>query len=169
MIENLTDASLEVTLTTFGVPEVAPDAGDYGCKITHRYFTLGGVEVSEPLNAGTRLVAVLEVTPFEDLAARLILDDPLPGGFEIDNPTLIRSGDVGALNWLETAELAHVAFRSDRFIAAVDPRTATPFRLAYTLRAVTPGRYHHGAATVEDMYRPAFRAHTGSGRVEVTP
>jgi uncharacterized protein YfaS (alpha-2-macroglobulin family) len=41
--------------------------------------------------------------------------------------------------------------------------------LAYIVRAVSPGQFHHPAATVEDMYRPEFRAWTDSGRVEVVP
>ena len=44
-----------------------------------------------------------------------------------------------------------------------------PFRLAYIVRAVTPGTYHHPAATVEDMYRPEYRANTATGRITVTP
>ena len=80
-----------------------------------------------------------------------------------------RSGDIGALDWLKTKEPETAEFRSDRFIAAVDHRKAEPFRLAYAVRAVTPGRYHHPAATVEDMYRPEYRANTATGQVTVTP
>jgi uncharacterized protein YfaS (alpha-2-macroglobulin family) len=97
------------------------------------------------------------------------VDDPLPAGFEIDNPNLIRSGELGALDWLRTAEAETAEFRSDRFIAAVNHRSADPFRLAYIVRAVTPGQYHHPAATVEDMYRPEYRANTATGSVTVSP
>ena len=46
-------------------------------------------------------------------------------------------------------------------------RDASAVTLAYVVRAVTPGVFHHPAASVEDMYRPAYRARTGTGRVEV--
>jgi alpha-2-macroglobulin len=96
-------------------------------------------------------------------------DDPLPAGFEIDNPNLLRSGDPGQLAWLQADEVATIAeFRADRFVAAVDWRGAEPFRLAYLVRAVSPGAFHHPAASVEDMYRPAYRARSDAGRVEVT-
>jgi uncharacterized protein YfaS (alpha-2-macroglobulin family) len=36
------------------------------------------------------------------------------------------------------------------------------------VRAVSPGTFHHPAATVEDMYRPDFRARTDAGVVAVT-
>jgi uncharacterized protein YfaS (alpha-2-macroglobulin family) len=121
------------------------------------------------VTAGTRLVTVLEVTPFGPREARLMLNDPLPAGFEIDNPNLMRAGDVRALDWLglET-EPRHVEFRDERFLAAVDHRGEDPFRLAYIVRAITPGTFHHAAASVEDMYRPAFRARTEAGLVTVT-
>jgi len=59
-------------------------------------------------------------------------------------------------------------FRQDRFSAAVTWDSADPFRLAYRLRAVTPGQFSHPAATVEDMYRPERRGWTGAGNVEIT-
>ena len=169
VIENTSAVPIDVTMTAYGIPEVAPAADGYGYKITRRYFTMEGAAAEGPVASGDRLVVVIEVTPFEDIGARLIVDDPLPAGFEIDNPNLLRSGDIGALDWLKTKEPETAEFRSDRFIAAVDHRKAEPFRLAYAVRAVTPGRYHHPAATVEDMYRPEYRANTGTGQVTVTP
>ena len=38
---------------------------------------------------------------------------------------------------------------------------------AYMVRAVSPGRFHRPAASVEDMYRPAYRARTDAGTVTV--
>ena len=115
------------------------------------------------------MVAVLEITPFEAVGARLIIDDPLPAGFEIDNPNLLRSGQLRGLDWLQIKDAENAEFRSDRFIAAVNHRSAKPFQLAYIVRAVTPGTYHHPAATVEDMYRAEYRANTDTGRVTVLP
>ena len=63
----------------------------------------------------------------------------------------------------ETAE-----FRSDRFLAAVDWQSENLFRLAYIVRAVSPGSFHHPAASVEDMYRPQMRARTDAGQVTIT-
>ena len=169
VIENVSDIAMDVTMTAYGVPEVPPAAGGYGYAITRSYFTMEGVPAQGPMKSGDRMVVVLEVNPFEDVGARLILDDPLPAGFEIDNPNLLRSGQVGALDWLQTKEAENAEFRSDRFVAAVNHRDADAFRLAYIVRAVTPGTYHHPAATVTDMYRPEYRANTDTGEVTVTP
>ena len=97
-----------------------------------------------------------------------MIDDPLPAGIEIDNPSLLRSGDVGALDWLDLTEAEHSEFRSDRFLSAVDLRFDGPVTLAYVARAVSPGSFHRPAAAVEDMYRPNYRARTETGRVSVT-
>ncbi|MEO1140246.1 MAG: alpha-2-macroglobulin family protein, partial [Pseudomonadota bacterium] len=170
--QTLTNAggnATDITLTTIGVPEVAPEAGGYGYAIKRGYYTMDGVPVGlESVATGTRLVTVLTVRPFEKGEARLMVDDPLPAGLEIDNPNLLRSGDVNALDWLDPATARHTEFRSDRFLAAVDWRSDKPFQLAYIVRAVSPGDYHHPAVSVEDMYRPQYRARSATGRMTVT-
>jgi len=113
--------------------------------LTRDYYDMQGQAISGPVRSGTRMVVVLNVTPFEKTAARLMVNDPLPAGLEIDNPSLIRSGQIA------------------------NHRSAAPFQLAYVVRAVTPGVYHHPAATVEDMYRAAYRAHTATGALTVLP
>jgi len=42
------------------------------------------------------------------------------------------------------------------------------FAVAYVVRAVSPGRYVHPQAYVEDMYRPDRFGRTGTGTIEVT-
>ncbi|MCB4457108.1 alpha-2-macroglobulin family protein [Leisingera sp. McT4-56] len=158
----------EITLTTLGVPEVPPAAGGFGYTIERSYYSLEGQPLdAQSVSAGARFVAVLQVKPHEKTGARLMINDPLPAGFEIDNPNLLRSGDLRDLDWLNPAEAEHAEFRSDRFLAALNVRDASAVTLAYVVRAVTPGVFHHPAASVEDMYRPAYRARTAAGRVEV--
>ena len=160
--------STDITLTTLGVPEVAPEAGGTGFTIEREYYALDGtpIERSE-FSVGERFVTVLRITPHEKLGARLMVNDPLPAGIEIDNPNLLRSGDLRELSWLGLAEAEHTEFRSDRFLAAVNLRGSGKVTLGYIARAVTPGSFHHPAASVEDMYRPAYRARTATGRVTV--
>jgi hypothetical protein len=169
LIRNAGAALVDVTLTTFGVPQEAPEAGGYGYALSRRYFTMEGAPVSGPVASGTRLVAVLEVQAFEEIGARLMIDDPLPAGLEIDNPNLLDSASIAALDWINTVTPQTVEFRADRFLAAVDHQGTQPFQLAYVVRAVTPGDYHHPAALVTDMYRPEYRANTDTGRLTVTP
>lgn len=167
-IRNLSGTAQDVTLTTYGVPMVSPEAGGYGYSITRTSYDMDGTSVDGPWRVGERRVIVLRVVPFEDVGARLMIDDPLPAGIEIDNPNLLRAGDVRGLDWLEPATPEHAEFRSDRFLAAVDHRSKDAFELAYIARAVSAGDFHHPAALVEDMYRVEYRAVTTTGRTVVT-
>ncbi|WP_328591472.1 alpha-2-macroglobulin family protein [Marimonas lutisalis] len=168
-IRNESGEPTDVTLTTFGVPQVPPPAGGYGYRIERTYYTMDGQQVQELApKVGERLVVVLRIAPFERGEARLMIGDPLPAGFEIDNPNLLRSGDIRALDWLKPQQARHAEFRADRFLAAVDWRSDKAFQLAYIVRAVSPGVFHHPAANVEDMYRPHYRAVTETGRLRIS-
>ncbi|MCV2867506.1 alpha-2-macroglobulin family protein [Defluviimonas sp. WL0002] len=170
IIANAGTAEATLTLSVFGVPAAPEPAGGNGYAITRSWYDLDGKPAdTSSVAQGTRLVTVIEVTPLGGGEARLMVDDPLPAGFEIDNPNLIRGGDIAALDWLEPIESPRtVEFRQDRFLAAVDWTSSRPFRLAYIVRAVSPGNYRLPAATVEDMYRPDFRARSDEGRVIVS-
>ena len=169
-IRNTGQSDTNVTLTTVGVPEIPEPAGGYGYQISRQYFDTDGNAVDlNGVKSGTRLVTVLTISPSTSGEARLMVNDPLPAGLEIDNPNLISSGDISALSWLNTTYAEYSEFRSDRFLAAVDWRSDQPFQLAYVVRAVSPGNYRHPAATVEDMYRPRYRAHTDTGTMSVSP
>ncbi|WP_299728905.1 alpha-2-macroglobulin family protein [uncultured Tateyamaria sp.] len=167
-IRNISGVAQDVTLTTYGVPLTPVAAGGYGYSITRSTYDLEGTLVDGPWRVGERRVVVLRVVPFEEVGARLMIDDPLPAGIEIDNPNLLRSGDVRGLDWLTPANPEHAEFRSDRFLAAVDHRGGEAFELAYIARAVSPGEFHHPAALVEDMYRAEYRAVTDTRRTVVT-
>jgi len=114
---------------------------------------------------------VLKITEPQPQFGRIIVADYLPAGFEIDNPRLVSSGDTGTLGWIEDAqEPVNAEFRDDRFSAAFGRKSGDPsvFTVAYVVRAVSPGRYVHPQAYVEDMYRPDRFGRTGTGTVEVT-
>ncbi|MEY8882135.1 alpha-2-macroglobulin family protein [Donghicola sp. XS_ASV15] len=165
-----TGSDTNLTLTTMGVPSVPAEAGGYGYQIARHIFDLEGNEVNTgEFTSGARYAVVLEITPTENHEARLIVDDPLPAGLEIDNPSLIRSGDVSSLSWIETIDTRMTQFRSDRFVAAVDWTRPERFRLAYIVRAVTAGTYHAPAAKVQDMYRPRYQAVSETGTITVRP
>jgi alpha-2-macroglobulin len=170
IIANAATQPATLTLTTFGVPETPEPAGGNGYKITRNWYTIEGAPVAlDAIPQGSRLVAVIEVLPLGDGEARLMVNDPLPAGFEIDNPNLIRAGDIAALDWLTTNEdTRNVEFRQERFLAAVDWSSRDAFRLAYIVRAISPGSYYLPAASVEDMYRPDFRARSDAGTVTIT-
>jgi uncharacterized protein YfaS (alpha-2-macroglobulin family) len=158
-----------VTISTYGVPSEPEPAGGNGYAITRSYYTLDGTPTTlDAVKVGDRLVTVIEVTPFGRSDGRLMVADPLPAGFEIDNPNLLSSGSTSQMGWLDTLDrVTHSEFRQDRFLTAVDWSSDRAFRLAYVVRAISPGSFHHPAASVEDMYRPDFRARSDVGRVTI--
>ena len=167
IVANTGDDKIDAVLTTFGVPSEPPVAGGNGYEISRAYYTMEGEEIApDAVPQNTRLVAVLTVKATVG-EGRLMVDDPLPAGFEIDNPNLLRAGDIAGLDWLDVRATQHAEFRTDRFLAAVNSRKDETFQLAYIVRAVSPGNFYHPAASVEDMYRPEYRANTDAGRVEV--
>lgn len=171
VLENTGTRDEIVTLTRFGRPDGATEAFGNGYRINREYLTMEGDRVApSEVAQGTRLVALLTIINTGAPEGRLMINDPLPSGFEIENPNLLQSGDIRAVDDVQFAYTPEMSeFRDDRFLSAVDMRnTEDRIRLAYIIRAVTPGDFHHPAASVEDMYRPTFRAQTASGRISVT-
>jgi hypothetical protein len=171
VIRNMGERTLDAVVAATGIPVVPLPAEGHGYEIERAYYGLEGRRLNPTtIEQGQRILAVLTVRSTTKRAARLILDDPLPAGFEIDNPNLVRAGDLAGIDWLGLVDTpAYKEFRAERFAAAVDrtKKDPTTFQIAYLVRAVSPGIFAHPAAMVQDMYRPQRYARTASGRVEV--
>lgn len=171
-IANRGGEAIDATITVSGIPREARPAGGNGYRIERAFYDLAGRRIAlDQVEQGARIVVVVTVRADAQRAARLIVDDPLPAGLEIDNPNLIRSGDIDGIPWLGLLEhAAHKEFRADRFVAAIERsrHESEQMQFAYVVRAVSPGVFRYPAALVEDMYRPEMRAWTDTGRVEVS-
>ncbi|MBB3612110.1 alpha-2-macroglobulin family protein [Rhizobium sp. BK602] len=168
-VTNTTRQPLAAAVTTVAAPAAPLPAGGNGFTIERKYYTLDGEEANvSQAQQNERYVVVLHVTETNDWPQRILVTDLLPAGFEIDNPSIVNSAQLGSFDWLSDVEPAHVEFRNDRFVAAFDQTGGDrDLTFAYVVRAVTPGTYDHPAASVEDMYRPQFSARTAMGRMEV--
>lgn len=199
-VANDEGADVDAVVSVIGSALTAEPAVSKGFTIARSYYTLDGKPIdlasasggASEIKQNERLVAVVKVEAIEP-GGRVLLVDRLPAGFEIDNPRLVDSGDVKALEWLKTTvQPEHSEFRDDRFVAAfnfsgstAEPATevaestpdgqantkgpAASATVAYLVRAVTPGTFVHPAATIEDMYRPERYARTAAGTLSVTP
>lgn len=174
VLTNRGTAPLDVAVSIDGPPTTPEPASANGFSLTRSYYTLGGAPADPAKVAqNQRLVVVLEAQEDDAAPSHVLLVDHLPAGFEIDNPTLAVGSDVGALSWLgDTTQPAHAEFRDAFFAAAFDRTKGSDepelLRVAYIVRAVSPGSYSHPPAIVEDMYRPGRFARTAAGRTEVT-
>ncbi|MFN3891141.1 MAG: alpha-2-macroglobulin family protein [Beijerinckiaceae bacterium] len=171
-VVNTSSSPASVVLTTAGHPAQTEPPLAQGYQIERSYFTLDGKPKDlAAVRQNDRFVVVLKVTEAEAAFARLLLVDRLPAGLEIDNPRLFDGGKTEALAFTKaTVEPTHTEYRDDRFVAAFSRggRERATFNVAYVVRAVTPGRYVHPAATIEDMYRPQRFGRTGTGEIEVS-
>jgi hypothetical protein len=169
-VVNTSKDPVTAVLTSVASPKEPLTAGGDGFEISRAYYTLDGEEANiSEATQNERYVVVLTVTPKNDLLTRMMVTDLLPAGFEIDNPGLVNSASLGNFDWLPETEAAHLEFRYDRFLAAIDryPGDTSQVTLAYVVRAVTPGTYDQPAASVEDMYRPELYARTAAGKMKV--
>ncbi|BCH23999.1 alpha-2-macroglobulin family protein [Mesorhizobium sp. L-8-3] len=169
-IANPGKTPMEAVLTTMAVPLQPLPAGGDGFTIERTYYTLDGAEANVmEAKQNERYVVVLKIAQLNNWASRVLINDLLPAGFEIDNPGLVSSAQLDNFGWLPQTEAAHLEFRDDRFIAAFNRGQGdnSEVTVAYVVRAVTPGVFAHPAATVEDMYRPEFAARTATGMMEV--
>ena len=162
---------VQAVLTVTGVPDGPRPAGGEGFEIERKYYTLDGQEVAtKEVGQSERFIVVIKVKETNAWPSRLLIADLLPAGLEIDNPSLMGSADLKAFPWIRPSTFAaHLEFRDDRFIAALDrkPSDDREVTFAYMVRAVTPGIYALPPAMVEDMYRPHLNARTEMGRIEV--
>ncbi|MCP4386439.1 MAG: hypothetical protein GY798_34365 [Hyphomicrobiales bacterium] len=170
-ITNLGDDDLDAVIATTGVTLAPEPAGGEGFTIARSYFTPAGETTDiQAVAQNDRVVVVLTVTADEERGGQVMVVDPIPAGYEIENPNISASGSVAAFSWLDVSRnAAHTEARTDRFVVAIDrnARDAVTFKVAYAMRAVTPGVFAQPGATVEDMYRPYLRARTGFNTVEV--
>jgi len=194
VLSNEGEAAIDVVVSVIGAAMTPEPAVSKGFTVTRTYYTLDGRQIdlgsatggTANLAQNERLVAVVKVETRE-AGGRILLVDRLPAGLEIENPRLVQSGDIKSLAWLAgTLTPEHSEFRDDRFVASFNlfnvqqqqsgsadstGETEGPLRTAtaaYVVRAVTPGKFVHPAATVEDMYRPELYARTAAGTLSIT-
>ncbi|MCB1498453.1 MAG: alpha-2-macroglobulin family protein [Bauldia sp.] len=170
-IKNLGADTLDAVLATTGVPVVPEPAGGDGFTIERFTYTVDGEPTDiAAVGQNERIVVVLTVTADLGRSGNIMIVDPIPAGYEIENPNISASGDVTNFGWLDVdRDVDHTEARVDRFVAAMERSSGDPlqFSVAYSMRAVSPGVFAQAAATVEDMYRPYLNARTDTGTVEV--
>lgn len=178
-VTNTGQQPLWLRLDSSGYPQNAPQPGGNVLGIERQIFDTQGQQKSlSSLRSGELVLVKLEVTAKRNVPDALVVD-LLPAGLELENQNLANSsaslqenGEVvqNLLNQMQQADIQHIEFRDDRFVAAVAINEGQPVTLVYLARAVTPGTYQVPQPQVESMYVPQWRA-TGaaSGPLTVAP
>ena len=152
-----------------GVPVVAKPAAREGLKVKRNFFWRDGTPVNLDLvKQNDVFVVVLEGEASTKLFHQAILTQPLAAGWELENKSL-GAGGVADLGWLtKLSEPAAAELRDDRYIAALNLTADAPtFKLAFLVRAVTPGGYDLPGASIQDMYKPRFFARQATAHITV--
>lgn len=167
-VANAGAAPVWQAVSVSGVPAVPPPAAREGLRIKRQFLTRAGEPVNlDDIHQNDVFVIVLEGEANTGVHHEAVVVHPLPAGWEIEAARV----DGGTLGWLgDVTTPLTVEARDDRYVAALDlTEDETTFRLAYLVRAVTPGTYELPGAMVEDMYKPRFFARQGTGRIVVHP
>ncbi len=170
VVENLGSDPLDAVVSATGVLVKPEPAGGTGFRIERAYYLPDGTAADvSTVKQNDRFIVVLSVTSDHSYGGHIMIVDPIPAGFEIENPDISASGDTGAYDWLKTDTTTHTEARTDRFVAALDREDGDPldYKVAYSVRAVSLGVFAQPGATVEDMYQPELNAHSDASRIEV--
>ncbi|MBR6022882.1 MAG: hypothetical protein IK066_10770 [Kiritimatiellae bacterium] len=148
-----------------GEPEAA--GGHGGMEVSRRFVDLDGRELdASSLEQGTLFTAVVTVKS-ERGRDNVVVEELLPAGWEVENPNLLTSTTT---TWQppegRRGHSGHREIRDDRLLLFVDV-FAGETDFAYTVRAVTPGRYALPGTVAECMYKPEVRAVGERGEIEV--
>lgn len=178
-ITNTGTGNLYLRLDTVGYPQQAPAPYSNVLHIERHFLDAKGNSKSlSELKSGELVMVWLDVWADKNVPDALVVD-LLPAGLELENQNLSESSASlsdsdsqvqGLLNQMQQADIQHMEFRDDRFVAAVPLNEGQHTTLVYLARAVTPGTYNVPVSQVESMYVPQWRATgTSTGMLTVHP
>lgn len=172
-VANRGTAPLWRSVSITGVVKADLPAESHGYAVSRQVFAADGTPADLSKARQTDLFVVVLKGTRKDaaVAARALVIDLLPAGFEIQNAAAPTGDAAGAYSWLkDISDTAYAEARDDRYVAALDlPGGTSQFTLAYVVRAVTPGTFKYPALEVEDMYDPETYGRTAIGALTVAP
>jgi hypothetical protein len=149
---------------TRGVPLYGAAEEGQGIAVSRAFLLPDGKpRPAGPFRQGEPVVVEIRLETPRRLE-NVVVVDPLPAGFEIENPNLLTA------DGREEAEsrfgLVRSEARDDRLILFAHPQGGQS-RYRYVARAVTQGRFALPPIAAECMYDSSIRCVRGSGTVEV--
>ena len=156
-------------------PKQEMAAVDQGFSVVKDITTLDGKPL-ESIPAGTLAVVTLKVIlPQESLF--VVLEDPLPAGFEAVNPAFLTeseeqqkqlevlSGSSGWRRWWQGFN--HIEMHDDRVLMFANSLTPGIHTHRYLVRALTYGIFTAPGAKIEEMYSPEVFGRSGELTIKI--
>ena len=154
------DGTLYYTARMTYAPGQKLEARDEGISILKHLESLDGKPL-QTVKAGSLVVVAVDVVmPQEGLF--IVVDDPLPAGFEAVNPSFLTESEeqLRKLDKIDERDerwwegFHHVEMRDDRVLLFADSLTAGLHTHRYLARALTFGTFLAPGTKVEEMYSP---------------
>lgn len=183
-VKNTGEGPLFREVSAEGVPAEPLPATANGVSVVKHVYTVDGQPADlAAIRRNDRLVVVVEGTGTSRVKGTYAVLDLLPAGWDVEGVLRPEQPGYGWVGRLSEAESRQA--RDDRFVAALtlpnwemdrsDPDYPSriwnsdtwDFRVAYVVRAVTPGQFVLPAARVEHMYAPRIRGRTELGQVTI--
>ncbi len=167
-MRNTGDAAIWASTSITGIPATALPAGRNAMRVARRFFTLAGQPLNlDQLRSGTVFILQLEGRAEDGQVHAAMVQQGLPAGWEV--VARLPAGDIPGMPWVGTlSDPAATPALDDRVAAAVNLTAEDQvFRLAWRVRATTPGRYELPGADLADMYRPEIFARQAVARINV--
>ncbi|HVT52472.1 MAG TPA: alpha-2-macroglobulin [Dongiaceae bacterium] len=175
-LHNSGDRPLYVSVSAVGNPMGDLPAVDHGFDIERKIVDRFGNDVDlNAIKQNDLLVVIVEGHVEAYAGGQTTVADMLPAGFEIQNLSLASGSRTDDLNWLgDLSRLQQAEYREDRFVATADITQfywddPGKFRMAYMVRAVTPGEYVLPGIYVEDLFRPAVYSRGPALHIKILP
>ncbi len=165
---NKSDKQVWRSVMISGTPLKAPLAVNEGYNVTKRIQKMDGTLADlGNIKQGERYIVKISFNSTTARSGLAVVADLLPAGMEIEailEPAETAYENVGKLSKFQTSEM-----RDDRLVAATRTYNKRTYRIAYLVRAVTPGDFVWPGVVVEDMYRPQDHAISEATRVQIAP
>ena len=164
---NKSDKPIWHNVMVSGTPKTAPMPINKGYKVSKSILTLSGKPASlADVKQGERFIVVVNFKPENKRAGLTVLADLLPAGMEIE--AILDVDEPGYSFIKDLTEFQTAEKRDDRLVAATETYALRDYKIAYLVRAVTPGDFIWPGAVVEDMYRPQTQGITKAKRVVIS-
>jgi uncharacterized protein YfaS (alpha-2-macroglobulin family) len=170
-LRNLGRTAIWLSVAATGIATQSPGAARDGLVVRRNFLNRDGSPVNlDTIRQNDVFILVIEGRAETRMLHQALLVHGLPAGWEAE-PARLGPGEVAAFPFLgELSRPRALALRDDRLVAQLDLSPDEPaFKLAFLIRAVTPGRFELPGAVLTDMYKPRFFARQNTGRITVAP
>ena len=180
-ITNLGETPVQAVLNIRGIPEAPLPAAENGYRLQRLFYDVNGNQLSigdTGLRQNDLVIVVLEGQVLTARAHDAVVVSLLPAGLEPDGDKLdvnmrnavVLRRQIGLTSGPGLGRIVHQAGRDDRLVAAVSfTDKQDRFRVAFQVRAVTPGTFVLPGASIEAADAPQQNARTAAGSLAIRP